>query len=207
MVHQFSWWIAYNLIIITILILYIRIFPKTWLHKTSIWVGILITVWSILNAIIIIFQCTPVRYFWDKSESGGHCIQANQYYAAAAAISMIMIIAVFCLPLPILLQLKVSKGRRLGLAIAFAIGALLVQLIEMAFRLRQLTVTVLSSVPALRASCASFLFLELTLRIKHVSRRYFSWPRLSTWKLYLIDPPQGPLPLRSFGAVLRSALG
>lgn len=124
MAHQFTWWISYDLIIITILILYIRLFPKTWLPKTSIYTGILITVWSVLNDFIIIFQCTPVRYFWDRSVPGGHCIKANQYYSAAAAISMIMIIFVFCLPLPILWKLRISNGRKLGLSVAFAIGAL-----------------------------------------------------------------------------------
>lgn len=136
MAHQFTWWIAYNLIIITILILYFRIFPKTWLHNTSIWTGVLITVWSVINSFIIIFQCTPVRYFWDRSVPGGHCIRANQYYAAAAAISMIMIIVVFCLPLPILFKLKISKGRKVGLATAFAVGALSVHLIELHFSLQ-----------------------------------------------------------------------
>lgn len=139
MVHQFTWWIAYNLIIITILILYIRIFPKTWLRNTSIWTGVLITVWSVINILVIIFQCTPVRYFWDRSVAGGHCIRANQYYAAAAAISMIMIIiiAVFCLPLPILFNLQITKGRKVGLATAFAVGALSVHLIELHFPLQR----------------------------------------------------------------------
>ncbi|MCJ1265139.1 hypothetical protein MMC22_005014 [Lobaria immixta] len=123
MAHQFTWWIAYDLIIITILLLYIRLFSKTWLRKTSIWAGILVTLWSVLNNFMIIFQCTPVRFFWDRSVPGGHCIQANHYYAAAAAISMIMIIAVFCLPLPILWKLQISKGRKVGLATAFAVGA------------------------------------------------------------------------------------
>lgn len=124
MVHQFIWWIAYNLIIITILILYIRIFPHTWLHKVSIWMGGLSTVWTVTNDIIIIVQCTPVKFFWDRKVPGGHCIRANQYYAAAAAISMFLLIAVFCLPLPIVWKLQVSKGRKWGLALTFGVGAL-----------------------------------------------------------------------------------
>ena len=124
MVHQFTWWIAYNLIIITILILYIRLFPNTWLRKTSIWVGVVITIWTVLNDIIIIFQCTPVKHFWIHNLEGGTCIKQNQYYAVAATISMVMIIAVFCLPLPIVWKLQVSAGRRWGLVVAFAVGAL-----------------------------------------------------------------------------------
>lgn len=124
MVHQFTWWIAYNLIIITILILYIRLFPNTWLRKTSIWIGVLSSVWMLINNIIIIFQCTPVKFFWNRTITGGHCIQANEYYAAAAAISMVLLIAIFCLPLPIVWKLRVSTSRKWGLALAFGVGAL-----------------------------------------------------------------------------------
>lgn len=124
-VHQSTWYISFTAIIVTILILYLRIFPNQWLHRVSYAMGSLTVLWMVINIIVLTFQCTPVEFFWNHArKGGGHCIHANQYYATSCAISMVMLIFVFFMPIPIVRKLQITRSKKWGLGIAFGVGAL-----------------------------------------------------------------------------------
>lgn len=122
--HQVTWTLTLPLICLSILLLYLRLFPKTWLNKGSYIAAGLTVTWWVAQTFALIFQCTPVQYFWNRKIPNGHCIHENQYYAAACSISMINIIVVFCLPLPIIWKLHISRSKKWSLVIAFCIGVL-----------------------------------------------------------------------------------
>ena len=87
-------------------------------------VGIATVAWLIASTLVIIFQCTPIPYFWNEKIPGGHCIDANPFYFAAGITSTVAMITVLFLPLPIILRLKTTTPKKLGLAGSFILGAL-----------------------------------------------------------------------------------
>lgn len=113
------------MICLSILLLYLRLFPKTWLHKGSYVAAGLTVIWFIAQVIVFICQCTPVQSFWNMKIIG-HCIDENKFYAAGCSISMINIIAVFFLPLPIIWKLQISRSKKWSLMLAFCIGVVYV---------------------------------------------------------------------------------
>jgi hypothetical protein len=112
-----------------VLALYIRIFPNTWLRKWSFYLGVLVALLMISSFAFTIFQCTPVRFFWDKSISG-RCVNPNQSYVATLVMSSIVaafIFVLFLLPVPAVWGLHLTRTRKYGLAFVFSIGALFVR--------------------------------------------------------------------------------
>lgn len=122
-IQQISWAISIGLTIISILLFYLRLFPNRWMKRTVYSVGIFTMAWLIASALTIIFQCTPVPFFWNEKISGGHCIDGNPFYFAIGITSTVAMITVLFLPLPIIIQLKTSTAKKLGLAGSFILGA------------------------------------------------------------------------------------
>lgn len=117
---------AYTAIYLTILALYVKLFPHTWLRKAAYGAGIFTTLNNIGNLFILIFQCTPIRFFWDKTAEGGHCINGRACYFITSVILIITVIIALLLPMPLLWELKVSLGKRWKLLAAFSLGLFVV---------------------------------------------------------------------------------
>lgn len=122
-VHQLTYVTAFALVNITILILYVRIFPLEGLHKACWIAGAFTILWGLVNVIVLLTQCIPVSRFWAP-ETQGHCINQNNFYAAATVIATLNILVVFCIPIPIIWKLKISTPRKWSLAFAFTVGTL-----------------------------------------------------------------------------------
>lgn len=114
--------LAYEAIYLTILALYIKLFPHTWLRNPAYALGILVTLDNIGNIFVLVFQCTPIRFYWDKTVKGGHCINDRLAYFISSLILIIAIIVALLLPLPLLWKLKISSGKRWQLLAAFSVG-------------------------------------------------------------------------------------
>ena len=80
--------------------------------------------WCIAFIGSVVFNCYPVRFFWDKSVPGGHCIDAKVQSYSLAAISTFTDIVVWVLPIPWLWGLQMSLIKRLGVIATFALGGL-----------------------------------------------------------------------------------
>ena len=116
-----------SLIIFAILLFYMRIFPNRWMRLSVYGVTTFTMAWVMAMVIVVILQCTPVQFFWDRQISDGHCIKADPFYFATGITSTVTLITVLFLPMPIIWKLQVSSGRKLGLAFTFTIGALYVK--------------------------------------------------------------------------------
>lgn len=122
--HQLAFTISYNFLFITILALYIRIFPNRWLQKASLYLEVFVTVYCWMNIIIIIFQCRPTAFFWDKTIPGGHCIHQSLVYFINSTILTVMTLTIIFLPVPVLWGLQMPLGKRIRAILAFIVGAL-----------------------------------------------------------------------------------
>ena len=90
-------------------------------------IGAFMIAWTTSSLIVIICQCTPVKFFWDRGIEGGRCINANAFYFSIGLISTIVMVSVLLLPLPIIWHLHVSMTKKLGLAFSFTLGVLWVK--------------------------------------------------------------------------------
>ena len=117
-----------GLIILAILLFYLRVFPNRWMRLSVYALTAFTIAWVFAMVIVVIFQCAPVQFFWNREIVGGHCINANDFYFAMAVVSTVVLVAVLFLPVPIIWKLQISYTRRLGLAFVFTIGVLYVTL-------------------------------------------------------------------------------
>lgn len=92
--------------------------------KVATVMGVLGMLTAIADVGILIWQCTPIAFFWDWSIPGGHCINQQRAYTAAAVLIMVLVFVLFFLPLPTLYGLHVSSTKKLGLTLTLSMGAL-----------------------------------------------------------------------------------
>lgn len=121
--HQISWCIAFGLIYTSILYLYARLFPSTWLDRSVRPLQAFTVLWTTMGVLVRVFQCTPIRYFWDPAVKG-HCIKQNAFYAASGAMTMSMVTTLFFLPVSLIWKLQLSVVRKWSLSLVFAVGGL-----------------------------------------------------------------------------------
>lgn len=108
----------------SILFLYLRIFPSHKFKIASIVAGVLNIAWCISLTGAIIFSCKPVEYFWDKSIPNGYCHSQNTRGYGITAANFITDLAVWLLPIPWLWGLQMETSRKLAVIGMFLLGGL-----------------------------------------------------------------------------------
>ncbi|KAI7785124.1 hypothetical protein LA080_008160 [Diaporthe eres] len=109
----------------SLLFFYLKIFP----NKTVRWLlwGTLVFngIWGILFALLAVFQCKPISYFWDQWDGLhiGTCpINTNSLGWANAAISIVEDVWMLAIPLSQLHSLQLHWKKKIGVAIMFCTG-------------------------------------------------------------------------------------
>lgn len=121
---QITWTFNFGFTYAAIAFLYLRHFPETMLAKAAVVMGAIGMLTAIVDAGVLIWQCTPIAFVWDKSIAGGHCIDQNRAYTATSALILVLIFVLFFLPLPTIYGMQMSPTKKLGLTLTLSIGAL-----------------------------------------------------------------------------------
>lgn len=115
---------------VTLCLFYLSIFSGTRI-RYLLWGTVAFHVAFTMAFVIgIIFQCTPIRYQWDKYDftngplRGGHCININAAGWANGAISVASDIWLLAIPLSQIRQLKLHWKKKVGVALMFLTGAM-----------------------------------------------------------------------------------
>ena len=108
---------------ISTLLLYARIFPSGNFRRILWAVGLLISTYSTIMILILIFQCKPIKGFWDSNLEAG-CISLTKVFIAMASLNLITDFLVVCLPLPLLWKLQMPRGMKLQVMGIFSVGIL-----------------------------------------------------------------------------------
>ena len=90
--------------------------------------------WGVATFIIVIVQCIPVPYFWNRAylfyeldpPDNGSCLDTRASQVPPALLNCIGDLMLLILPFPVLLQLQMSWGRKLELMFIFGLGTLYV---------------------------------------------------------------------------------
>ncbi|KAH9828319.1 cfem domain-containing protein [Teratosphaeria destructans] len=112
---------------ISILLLYLRIFPKTVSHdfRYLCWFMISIcTAYLLSNSLVFIFQCHPVAYAWTSwdGQHTGHCIDIQAFNYASIATNIALEVVVFILPIPRLLRIDMCLRKKIVACLTFTVG-------------------------------------------------------------------------------------
>ncbi|KAK4502011.1 hypothetical protein PRZ48_007822 [Zasmidium cellare] len=128
-VSEYTYVVSVALVKISILLLYLRMWPEeradsTWFRKACF---ILIAILATFTAICIIVlgvQCHPISFSWTKwdGQHQGTCINLNALIFASAAINIVLDFAVILLPIPKLWSLSIATRKKVAVCITFCIG-------------------------------------------------------------------------------------
>lgn len=115
---------------ISIGVFLIRICVRT-SQQITIWIVMAIqTVFSIIYFFVIVFQCTPVIYFWTMYSGGsGTCLASTiiaDFTYAHSAISVFTDWTLGVLPVFLVWNLKMNARTKISVAIILALGAMYV---------------------------------------------------------------------------------
>jgi hypothetical protein len=108
----------------SILCLYIRIFPETNFHRYCIVTIVLLTISVLILVPMIIWQCVPIHAIWDLGRSHAQCLNVSGVAYANAGVNLATEIVILILPLPLLHKLRVSKSTKAALYAIFGTGIL-----------------------------------------------------------------------------------
>lgn len=111
---------------ISILLFYLKIFPRRGFRiATYIVIGFNVA-YLITFVVISVFQCTPIDGAWLRWDGTHHytCRNENAQGWAAAGLNMILDIATMVLPLRELYKLNLSVRKKIGVMAMFSLGIL-----------------------------------------------------------------------------------
>ena len=74
--------------------------------------------------IVSILSCSPVRFTWDLSVLGGHCVDIYGWFISTLVINFANDIAILVLPIPFIWRLNQSKAQKTLVSGMFLLGGL-----------------------------------------------------------------------------------
>jgi hypothetical protein len=125
-VLEVLYFLQIGLIKLTLLLFFLRIFPKP-LVRRLIWATIAIDMaCSAAFMITAVFQCQPISFYWTSwdKERSGKCININGLAWANAIISVVMDLWMLVLPLYEVFQLQLTWRKKISVAAMFFVGTL-----------------------------------------------------------------------------------
>ncbi|KAL4757703.1 CFEM domain-containing protein [Aspergillus foveolatus] len=123
-IEEVLYTICTALIKLSMLFLYLRLFPNALLRK-AVFVSLAITsLWAIGSFLAQVLSCKPISYYWNQwdGEHEGRCTSHNALLLAHSIINIFLDILVIALPMPVLVKLQMSIEKRVGMCLMFAVG-------------------------------------------------------------------------------------
>ncbi|KAL4809821.1 hypothetical protein BDV18DRAFT_49605 [Aspergillus unguis] len=116
--------VAIACIKLSMLFLYLRLFPNPKLRIIS-WITIgFVAAWGIIYVFVNIFVCTPRSFQWESwdGEHQGTCMSKNAIVVSHAIENIIFDVFIIALPLPVLWNLQLSIPKKIGVSLMFLVG-------------------------------------------------------------------------------------
>lgn len=121
---QFLWVLSLSCTKISILCLYLRIFPFRWVIWSSYATILIILAWTIATILAGCFICQPFAFNWDKSIPHGSCGDQVTSFTVTGIINLITDVIVLLLPMQPLYQLQMATYKKVTLVSVFGLGVL-----------------------------------------------------------------------------------
>lgn len=109
---------------LSILAMYLRIFTVPFYRMVTYFVIYILVASSTILFMMMLFQCTPVNYFWDKSIPGGKChFDIEKLFLYASLPNITTDVAMLILPLPFVYRLNMTRKVKIGLGLTLLTGS------------------------------------------------------------------------------------
>ena len=116
----------------SILLFYARIFTEhtakmpaqVWFRRALYGMGAITFLWWITCQFIVIFECAPIHYFWDRKPVTGHCLNVQLFFQGQAIPNIITDLMLLILPMPLIWRLQLPMGQKAALSGVFLLGSL-----------------------------------------------------------------------------------
>lgn len=122
-VCQILWAAVMYFIKMSILFLYLRIFPDRIFRRYVIATIVLVSVSIVILEPLVIWQCNPVNAVWNLQRKYAYCVGVSAVAYSNSAVNIFTDIVVVVLPLPLLSKLRITWQTKLGLIMLFGCGA------------------------------------------------------------------------------------
>ena|ERR1700761_6765901 len=116
--------LARCLVRVSISLFYLRIFRVPGARQLIILSLVLNGAITITYATALIFQCTPINFFWLQWDGlhEGHCIDQWAMLLSGGCVTIALDIFICLLPMPWVFQLQFSREKKLLTVAMFALG-------------------------------------------------------------------------------------
>lgn len=119
--------VAVALVKISILAMYVRIFPSRGFGVAAWLLGSLTVAWAIAIALVCIFQCSPVHVAWMPwlaGVDGSTCINLRLSFIGNAVPNIMTDIAIMIMPIRQVWKLHATWAQKVSLVCTFLLGSL-----------------------------------------------------------------------------------
>jgi hypothetical protein len=107
---------------VAILFLYLRL-AVTKAYRALIWTTMAIVVATFVAFVAAgLFQCSPIRFAWDKTIPNGSCFNVTALFYANAAVNIFQDVFIYILPMKLLWEVQIPRKQKVALIVVFAVG-------------------------------------------------------------------------------------
>lgn len=119
------WGLAIYFVKMSILALYLRLFPNKKLRMAVFACMGFLTLSVLILTPMVIWQCNPIYASWHLgAREDAYCLSLSGVAYANAAINIVTELMIFAIPLPILRKLQIRPVRAIALYVLFGAGLL-----------------------------------------------------------------------------------
>lgn len=119
---QFLWVLSLSCTKLSILCLYLRIFPFRWIAWSSYATMSIIVAWTVATILAGCLICRPFAFNWDKTIPGGYCGNQVTSFTVTGVINLVTDVVVLALPMQPLYQLQMATYKKVVFISIFGLG-------------------------------------------------------------------------------------
>lgn len=97
---------------------------QIWFQRALYIMGAITLLWWISCQFIVIFECAPIHYFWNRKPVTGHCLDVQIFFHSRAIPNIITDLVLLILPLPLIWRLRLPIEQKAALSGVFLLGSL-----------------------------------------------------------------------------------
>ncbi|KAH7233847.1 uncharacterized protein BKA55DRAFT_580350 [Fusarium redolens] len=112
--------VGMNIVKISFLFQYRRIFQSSRVHKVCFWVIIGVILWACVQATLLGTSCLPISILVPST--AGWCLDTLPIWYFSSAMSIATDILIFCIPLPSVLKLQLPMKQKVMVILIFCLG-------------------------------------------------------------------------------------
>lgn len=119
---DFLWVISLAFTKLSILCLYLQIFPARWMRLSSYGSMGIVIGWALGTILAALLVCRPFAFNWDTSIPGGTCADVQASATANGVLNLITDLIVILLPMGPLAKLQMATFKKVTLVSIFGLG-------------------------------------------------------------------------------------